>query len=79
ALGLLAVTHGVPPLLAQLPAALPPRGTAAVIALGGVAVGALAYAVALLRLGVVTAADLALVPQLAGKPLAWLRRFRLLR
>lgn len=79
ALGLLAVTHGVPPLLAQLPAALPPRGTAAGIALGGVAVGALAYAVALLRLGVVTAADLALVPQLAGKPLAWLRRFRLLR
>lgn len=79
ALGLLAVTHGAPPLLARLPAALPPRGTAAVIALGGVAVGALAYAVALLRLGVVTAADLALVPQLAGKPLAWLRRFRLLR
>ncbi|WP_245719745.1 polysaccharide biosynthesis protein [Paenibacillus tianmuensis] len=79
ALGLLAVTHGVPPLLARLPAALPPRGTAAVIALGGVAVGALAYAAALLRLGVVTAADLALVPQLAGKPLVWLRRFRLLR
>lgn len=75
ALGLLAVTHGAPPLLA----ALPPRGMAAVVALGGVAVGALAYALALLRLGVVTAADLALVPQLAGKPLAWLRRFRLLR
>lgn len=78
-LGLLAVTHGAPPLLARLPVALPERGMATIIALGGVAIGALAYALALLRLGAVTAAELEQVPKLRGKPLALLRRLRLLR
>lgn len=79
ALGLLAVTHGAPPLLAQLPVALPERAVATVITLGGVALGALAYALALLRLGVITSAELEHIPQLAGKPAALLRKFRLLR
>ncbi|MGG2197292.1 putative polysaccharide biosynthesis protein [Paenibacillus validus] len=78
-LGLLAVTHGAAPLLARLFAAMPPRGLAAIVALGGVAVGGLAYALALLYLRVVTAQDLALVPRLRGKPLALLRRWRLVR
>ncbi|CAG7656341.1 oligosaccharide flippase family protein [Paenibacillus allorhizosphaerae] len=78
ALGLLAVTHGAAP-LARLAVAMPPRGFATVVALGGVAAGALVYALAVLRLGVVTAAELALVPQLAGKPTALLRKLRLLR
>ncbi|SDE53797.1 Polysaccharide biosynthesis C-terminal domain-containing protein [Paenibacillus sp. UNCCL117] len=73
--GLLAVT----PLLAQLPPALPPRGEAAVTALGGVAAGALVYALALLVLRVITERDLQLVPQLRGKPTELLRRLRLLR
>lgn len=77
-LGLLAVTHGAPPLLARLPVALSERGMAAIIALSGVAMGALAFAFALLRLGAVTAAELAQVPKLGGKPLALLRRLRLL-
>ncbi|MCZ8517553.1 polysaccharide biosynthesis protein [Paenibacillus filicis] len=76
---LLAVTHGVPPILARLGAALPPRGMAALVTLVGVAAGALAYALALLRLGVITAAELALVPQLRGRPLALLKKLRLLR
>ncbi len=79
ALGLLAVTHGAAPLLARLPAALPGRAVATVTTLGGVAVGALAYALALLKLGVITAAELQLIPQLAGKPLALLRKLKLLR
>ncbi|CAG7650019.1 lipid II flippase MurJ [Paenibacillus solanacearum] len=78
ALGLLAVTHGAAP-LARWAAAMPPRGIATAVALGGVAAGALVYALALLRFGVVTAAELAHVPQLAGKPLALLRKLRLLR
>ncbi|WP_269103169.1 hypothetical protein [Paenibacillus sp. EPM92] len=41
--------------------------------------GGLAYALALLYLRVVTAQDLALVPRLRGKPLALLRRWRLVR
>ncbi|MGG1597806.1 polysaccharide biosynthesis protein, partial [Paenibacillus naphthalenovorans] len=63
---------------ARLPVALPERGMAAIIALSGVAMGALAFAFALLRLGAVTAAELAQVPKLGGKPLALLRRLRLL-
>ncbi|MEK8133016.1 polysaccharide biosynthesis protein, partial [Paenibacillus filicis] len=77
--GLLAVTQGAAPLLARLPLALPPRGLAAVTALSGVAVGALAYALALLVLRVITAQDLELVPQLRGKPVTLLRRLGLLR
>lgn len=78
-LGLLAVTHGVPPLLARMGLSLPPRGMAALITLGGVAAGALAYALALLKLGVITAAELASIPQLQGRPLALLKKLRLLR
>ncbi|CRF28850.1 Uncharacterised protein [Mycobacterium tuberculosis] len=78
-LSLLAVTHGAPPLLALLPVAQSGRGMAAIIALCGVAVGASAYALALLRMGAVTAAELAQLPKLRGKPLALLRRLRLLR
>ncbi|TDF91589.1 putative polysaccharide biosynthesis protein [Paenibacillus piri] len=76
---LLAVTHGLPALLGALRLSLPPRGLAAAVALAGVAVGALVYALALLKLGVVTSAELAHIPQLRGKPLALLRRTRLLR
>ncbi|UQZ84912.1 putative cell division protein YtgP [Paenibacillus konkukensis] len=79
AVALLAVTHGLPALLGALGASLPPRGMAAAVALVGVAAGALAYALALLRLGAVTAAELGQVPQLSGKPLALLRKYRLLR
>nr|WP_261381649.1 oligosaccharide flippase family protein [Paenibacillus cremeus] len=78
ALGLWAVTHGAAPLAGRA-VAMPPRGLATVVTLGGVAVGALAYALAMLRLGAVSAAELAHVPQLRGKPLAWLRKLRLLR
>ncbi|NHN35074.1 putative polysaccharide biosynthesis protein [Paenibacillus agricola] len=79
AAGLLAVTHGVPALLGALHVALPPRGLATVVSLAGVAVGALVYALALVRLGVISAAELEQVPQLRGKPLALLRKTRLLR
>ncbi|WP_277713315.1 hypothetical protein [Paenibacillus mucilaginosus] len=49
------------------------------MALGGVAAGALVYALAVLRLGAVTAAELEAAPSLAQKPLRLLRRLRLLR
>ncbi|NOU98316.1 oligosaccharide flippase family protein [Paenibacillus sp. LMG 31456] len=77
--GLLAVTHGLPALLGALHVDLPPRGMATVVSLTGVAIGALVYALALLRLGVVSSAELEQVPQLRGKPLALLRRTKLLR
>ncbi|MCR8636111.1 putative polysaccharide biosynthesis protein [Paenibacillus radicis (ex Xue et al. 2023)] len=77
--GLLAVTRGLPALLGALHVGLPLRGMATVVSLAGVAVGALVYALALLRLGVVSSAELEQVPQLRGKPLALLRRTKLLR
>ncbi|SFM31811.1 Membrane protein involved in the export of O-antigen and teichoic acid [Paenibacillus sp. 1_12] len=79
AASLLAVTHGLPALLGALPVALPSRGTATVVALAGVAVGALVYLLALVRLGVISAAELEQIPKLRGKPLALLRKVRLLR
>ncbi|MEK3719575.1 putative polysaccharide biosynthesis protein [Paenibacillus sp. FSL H8-0034] len=79
AASLLAVTHGLPALLGVLPVALPPRGLATTVALAGVAVGALVYILALVRLGVVSAAELEQIPKLRGKPLALLRKVGLLR
>ncbi|MEK3912481.1 polysaccharide biosynthesis protein [Paenibacillus sp. FSL H7-0331] len=79
AASLLAVTHGLPALLGALPVALPPRGLATTVALAGVAVGALVYILALVRLGVVSAAELEQIPKLRGKPLALLRKVGLLR
>ncbi|WDM27426.1 putative polysaccharide biosynthesis protein [Paenibacillus mucilaginosus] len=79
AAGLLAVTHGAAPLLAQPAGAPAPRAAATAVALGGVAAGALVYALAVLRLGAVTAAELEAAPSLAQKPLRLLRRLRLLR
>jgi O-antigen/teichoic acid export membrane protein len=79
AVGLLAVTQGLPALLGAFHVVLPPRGLATVVSLAGVAVGALVYALALVRLGVISAAELEQVPQLRGKPLALLRKARLLR
>ncbi|WP_079914923.1 oligosaccharide flippase family protein [Paenibacillus sp. 32352] len=75
----LAVTHGLPALLGALRLSLPPRGMATAVALAGVAAGALVYALALLRLGVITAAELESVPKLGGKALKLLRKCRLLR
>ncbi|OXM82599.1 polysaccharide biosynthesis protein [Paenibacillus rigui] len=77
-LGLLAVTRGLPPLLAALGAALPPRGLAVAVTLAGVAAGAAVYALALLRAGVVTAAELERVPKLGRRALPLLRKLRLL-
>ncbi|MDF2960569.1 MAG: polysaccharide biosynthesis protein [Paenibacillus sp.] len=77
--GLLAVTHGLPALLGALRVDLPPRGMATAVSLAGVALGALIYALALLRLGVVTSAELDQIPQLRGKPLALLRKLKLIR
>ncbi|WP_240421490.1 putative polysaccharide biosynthesis protein [Paenibacillus periandrae] len=79
AASLLAVTHGLPALLGALSVALPPRGSATIVALAGVAVGALVYILALVRLGVVSAAELEQIPKLRGKPLALLRKVGLLR
>jgi O-antigen/teichoic acid export membrane protein len=79
AAGLLAVTHGLPALLGAVRVAIPPRGLATIVTLAGVAVGALVYALALVRFGVISAAELEQVPQLRGKPLALLRKARLLR
>ncbi|MCU6794901.1 oligosaccharide flippase family protein [Paenibacillus sp. WQ 127069] len=79
AASLLAVTHGLPALLGALPVALPPRGSATTVALAGVAVGALVYILALVRLGVISAAELEQIPKLRGKPLALLRKVGLLR
>lgn len=75
----LAVTHGLPALLGALRLSLPQRGMAAAVALAGVAAGALVYALALVRLGVITAAELESIPKLGGKPLKLLRKFKLLR
>ncbi|MCZ8523701.1 MULTISPECIES: putative polysaccharide biosynthesis protein [Paenibacillus] len=77
--GLLAVTHGSAPLLAQPAVAAAPRVAATAVALGGVALGAIAYALAVLRLGAVTAAELEAAPSLVQRPLRLLRRLRLLR
>lgn len=74
---LLAVTHGLPAALGPL--GLPLRGMAAAVALAGVAAGALVYALALVRLGVVTAAELEQIPQLGAKLLKLLRKLRLMR
>ncbi|WP_281883892.1 polysaccharide biosynthesis protein [Paenibacillus sp. YYML68] len=74
ALGLAAWTHGAAPLLARLAAAMPPRGIAALVALGGVAGGALLYALALLLLRVITAQDLAHAPPLQRVLPQWLQR-----
>ncbi|MFE5324454.1 oligosaccharide flippase family protein [Paenibacillus sp. NPDC056579] len=79
AAALLAVTHGLPALLGALGPGLPPRGVATAVALAGVGAGALVYALALVRLGVVTEAELLQVPQLGGKLLKLLRRLRLMR
>lgn len=79
AASLLAVTHGLPALLGALSVALPPRGSATIVALAGVAVGALVYILALVRLGVVSDAELEQIPKLRGKPLALLRKVGLLR
>jgi O-antigen/teichoic acid export membrane protein len=79
AVGLLAVTQGLPALLGAFHVVLPPRGLATVVSLAGVAVGALVYALALVRLGVISADELEQVPQLRGKPLELLRKARLLR
>ncbi|WP_282938183.1 oligosaccharide flippase family protein [Paenibacillus sp. RC67] len=75
----LAVTHGLPALLGALRLSLPQRGMATAVALAGVAAGALAYALALVRLGVITAAELESIPKLGGKPLKLLRKFKLLQ
>ncbi|WP_243633412.1 putative polysaccharide biosynthesis protein [Paenibacillus xerothermodurans] len=79
AIGVLAVTQGLPALLDALLVTVPPRGVATVVSLAGVALGAIVYALALIRFGVVTSAELEQIPALRGKPLVLLRRWRLLR
>lgn len=78
-LALLAAMRGIPAAALALLPALPARACAAAVALGGVAVGACAYAAALGALGVVSAAELERLGPRAARPLALLRRLRLLR
>ncbi|TBL69052.1 polysaccharide biosynthesis protein [Paenibacillus thalictri] len=60
--------------------ALPPgRGAAAVVALAGVALGAVLYGVTLLRAGALTEGELRLVPKVKEKHIALLKKYRFIR
>lgn len=55
---------------------LPERAGAAVVTIAGVAAGALAYGIALLRTGAISESELLAIPKLKHKHVAWLRKFR---